>query len=244
MALKSICVQNQTFDISYDIVNPSCKNELIILHGWGSNKELMKQAFDTTLCEFKHIYIDLPGFGKSSNDYVLTVYDYAKIVKAFLQQLHSSSSPYRPFAVMGHSYGGKVATLLNPEYLILLSSAGIIEEKSMQTKIKIILAKSLNRLGFGKMGRMFRSKDVERMSENMYATFKHAIAEDLEKEFKHFSDKAFLFWGKSDTATTLQSAERIHALIKNSSLKVYKGDHYFFLKHAQNIGKEIENGIL
>ena len=76
-------MDNKSFDISYDIVNPSSKHDLVILHGWGSNKEIMKQAVANTMKEFRHIYIDMPGFGKSSNDFVLTTPEYAKIMKHF-----------------------------------------------------------------------------------------------------------------------------------------------------------------
>ena len=42
MAVKSIQHMQHTFDISYEILNPSAKIDLIILHGWGSNKNIMK----------------------------------------------------------------------------------------------------------------------------------------------------------------------------------------------------------
>ncbi len=239
MAVKTIRLDSQSFDIAYDIINPSAKNDLIILHGWGSNKEIMKQAFENTLSEFRHIYIDLPGFGKSSNDYVLTVYDYTKIIDAFLEKLGA-----KKFVVMGHSYGGKVATLLNPENLVLLSSAGIIEEKSSKVKAKIAVAKTLKAFGLGKITKVFRSKDVNQMSEHMYATFKNAIAENLENDFAKFKNKAYIFWGKTDTATSLASGQKIHSLIKDSEFKAYEQDHYFFLKNSNDIGNILRDGIL
>lgn len=42
MAVKSIQYQQHTLDISYEIVNPNAEVDLIVLHGWGSNKGLMK----------------------------------------------------------------------------------------------------------------------------------------------------------------------------------------------------------
>ena len=127
MAIKSITWENKTFDISYEIINPSKENIIIFLHGWGSNKEIMKQGFGTQLKEYKHIYIDMPGFGKSSNNYILTTNDYANILKVFLKSLIPNH--YNLTTIVGHSFGGKVSTLLNPSTLVLLSSAGIVEEK-------------------------------------------------------------------------------------------------------------------
>lgn len=238
MARKNIEVDNKHFDISYEILNPREKKNLIILHGWASSKDLMKNVFSPYLKNYKHIYIDLPGFGKSPTKEVLDVYLYTKIIDAFLKSIDASKD-----IIMGHSYGGKVATLLNPKNLVLLSSAGIIEEKSAQVKLKIKLSKILNTIGLSKITKLFRSKDVDNMSENMYATFKNALKEDLREEFKNFSNKAFIFWGEEDTAASFTAGKQIHVLIKNSEMISYKDDHFFFMKHAKDITQRIEHGI-
>ena len=67
MAQKSILYKNQNFDISFEIANFHLPKILIFLHGWGSNKALMKQVFFESFKEFRHLYIDMPGFGKSKN---------------------------------------------------------------------------------------------------------------------------------------------------------------------------------
>ncbi len=238
MALKTIKCLDKSFDISYEIVNPTSKKDFVVLHGWGANKELMKNSFSSFLKDFRHIYVDLPGFGKSSNLYVLTSDDYKEIIEEFLSQLNSSKD-----IILGHSYGGKIATLLNPKNLVLLSSAGILEEKSFGVKFKIFLAKLFKTLGLGKLTKIFRSKDVNSMSENMYATFKNVVNEDFSNKFKNFKNKALIFWGEKDTATSLSSGKKISNLIENSSFKSYDGDHYFFLKNSKDIAKVIENGI-
>ena len=239
MASKSLIVDNKSFDISYEIVNPSCSKDIIFLHGWGSNKEIMKNVFSPFLKDFRHIYIDLPGFGKSSNDYELETIDYVKITDAFLKILNSSKD-----VIAGHSYGGKVATLLNPKNLVLLSSAGILEEKSFDIKAKIAIAKLFNAFGLKNLTKKFRSKDVNSMNEQMYATFKNVVNEDFTENFKNFKNNALIFWGQKDTATSLESGKKIASLIDSSSFISYDGDHYFFAKNAKDITKRIENGIL
>lgn len=239
MALKQVVTGNKCFDISYDIVNPQAHYDLIILHGWGSNKEIMKQAFAFTMKEFRHIYIDMPGFGNSSNDYILTTQDYAAIIDEFLSLIQASK-----LAIIGHSFGGKVATLLNPENLILLSSAGIIEEKALSVKFKIFCSKILNPLGLKQLNKLLRSQDVDNMNQNMYETFKNVLNEDFSSKFVAYQKNALIFWGKTDTATSLTSGKRISELIVNSTIKVYPEDHYFFLKNSQDIGNEIVRRIL
>lgn len=238
MAIKNIVIDNKIFDISYEIINPSATKDIIFLHGWGSNKDIMKSAFSRYLKDFRHIYIDLPGFGKSPNEYILTTNDYVNITSEFLKLLHSSKE-----FIAGHSYGGKVATLLNPQNLILLSSAGILEEKPFDVKLKIFFAKVLNFLGLKNITKRFRSKDVDKMSENMYATFKNVVNEDFSSYFSDFSNKAYIFWGKDDKATSLESGQKIANLIKKSTFEAFEGDHYFFIKKAKNICERIENGI-
>ena len=238
MATKNVIVDNKHFDISYEIVNPTAKKDIIFLHGWGSNKDIMKNVFSPYLKDFRHIYIDLPGFGKTANKYELTTNDYVKITDEFLKLLNSSKD-----VIAGHSYGGKVATLLNPRNLVLLSSAGILEEKPFDVKLKIALSKFFNKLGLNKITKSFRSKDVNTMSENMYATFKNVVNEDFSSHFSNFSNNALIFWGKEDTATSLESGKKISTLIKKSTFISYDADHYFFVKNVKDISERIENGI-
>ena len=71
MAQRRIEYQGNIFDISYEIIKPnleSCSLEsqdsppmMLFLHGWGSNKDLMKIAFSKCFREFCHIYVDMPG---------------------------------------------------------------------------------------------------------------------------------------------------------------------------------------
>jgi pimeloyl-ACP methyl ester carboxylesterase len=238
MALKEINYKNQTFKLSYEIINPSKKESLLILHGWGSNKEIMKQAFSKELKDYKHIYLDMPGFGASSNDMILTTKEYAEIVKLFLEILNAE-----PKIVMGHSFGGKVATLLNILYLVLLSSAGVVTVKPWSIKVKIATFKLLKPLGFGKIRELFVAPDAKNMSHEMYETFKNVVDENFESEFAKSQSRALCFWGIDDTATPLYTGEKIASLIENSKFYPLEGDHFFFLKHASFIANEIKNDI-
>jgi len=227
MALKNIDYFGKKFEISYEIVNKDKNKTILFLHGWGSNKELMKQAFSLNFDNFCQIYVDLPGFGNSKNNYILTTKDYANIIKIFLSQ--SLILNPQSLIIVGHSFGGKVATLLNPKTLVLLSSAGIIEKKPLKVRLKIKLAKILNSLGLNSITKIFRSKDVEKMDEIMYQTFKNVVDEDFSDIFSSFKNQALIFWGDKDTAVSLNSGKKIASLIKNSKFFELNGEHYFFL---------------
>ncbi len=239
MAIKSIQHNQHTFDISYEIVNPEAKIDLIILHGWGSNKQLMKQSFAPYMDTFRHIYIDLPGFGKSTCSMPLNTSDVARIVELLMIHLNASKE-----IVLGHSFGGKVATLLNPKVLVLVASAGIYRTKSFKVQAKIALFKILKVFGLSKFRSVFVAEDAKSLSEHMYQTFKNVVDEDFSNEFKNYEGKALLCWGKEDTATPLESAKKIEELIPDAKLVIYDGDHYFFMQNAADVSKEIEERFL
>ncbi len=239
MAIKSIQHNHHTYDISYEIVNPDAKVDLIILHGWGSNKNLMKQTFSPYMKAFRHIYIDLPGFGNSTCSSALETSDVARIVELFMIHINASKD-----IILGHSFGGKVGLLLDPKVLVLVASAGIYIPKTFKVQAKIALFKIFKVFGFSKLRSLFVADDAKELSEHMYQTFKNVVNEDFANEFAKYNGKALLCWGNQDTATPLSSGEMIDSLIKDSTLEVYDGDHYFFMKNAEDVSKKIETVFL
>jgi len=232
MASRALTFGERTYNISYEIINPNSQISALILHGWGANKELMMGAFKKMA--LRQIYVDLPGFGNSDISVPLRTSDYAKIIEIFLREIKCE-----PKIIIGHSFGGKVATLLNPQILVLLSSAGILEEKPASVKIKIKIYKALKSLGLGKFWRFFASNDVNKLSPVMYETMKNVVDEDFSEIFGAFKNRALIFWGKADSATHLKSGEKIHSLIANSQFYALEGDHFFFLKNADFISEQI-----
>jgi pimeloyl-ACP methyl ester carboxylesterase len=237
MALKQISYNDKLFELSYKILNQSANKSILFLHGWGSNKEIMENIFSKFFNDYKHIYLDMPGFGDSHTESVLNTTDYFKIIKEFLKKMN-----IKPDTIVGHSFGGKIATLLNPNLLVLLSSSGILVEKTPIVKIKIYIYKFLKSIGLGFLHPIFATKDVKNMASNMYETLKNVVDEDFTKIFKTFTNKTVIFWGENDTTTPIKSGIMINNLIKNSTLYTLSGDHYFFTKHQKFIEKKINNG--
>jgi pimeloyl-ACP methyl ester carboxylesterase len=185
--------------------------------------------------QFRHIYIDLPGFRGSINHSVLDSQEYTRILEVFLELIGAKKE-----IIIGHSFGGKIATLLNPNLLVLLSSAGIRLPKSLNVLIKIRLTKLANILGLRQLGSLFRAQDAKELNMLMYETFKKVVDEDFSKEFANFYNNALICWGESDTATPIEAGNRIAELIKNNRYTVYQGDHFFFMKRAKSIASEIQ----
>ena len=236
MAKKKILYRGGEFEISYDILNFSQDKSIIFLHGWGSSRTIMKRVFSPFFSDYKQLYIDLIGFGDSGEPpFPLDSYSYRDIIELFLKEVG-----FKKEIIVGHSFGGKLATLLKPKNLILLSSAGIIEEKPLLVKFKIAISKLLKYFGLSKLRNLFIANDGKNLSKNMYETFKSVIQEDFQNEFRAVkSENSLIFWGEDDTATSMESGEKIHKLIPNSKLFRLDGDHFFFSKHREFISKKI-----
>lgn len=236
MAVCDVKYAGDSFSLSYIQKNMEKKRVVLFLHGWGSNKEIMQNSFANSLVDFRHIYVDMPGFGASANETVLTTFEYAEIIKAFLKVLEVNTD-----IVAGHSFGGKVATLLNPKCLVLLSSAGILVPKPLSVRLKIRVFKMLKPFKMGALRKFFVADDAKMMNQAMYETFKNIVNEEFEENFKRLnSQKVLLFWGKSDSATPLWTAKKIADDIgARAKLYALDGDHFFFLKHAKFICETI-----
>jgi pimeloyl-ACP methyl ester carboxylesterase len=224
MALREIEYKGNIFKISYEIFPPKeeTKKDIIFLHGWGSNKEVMK-VFRQDFEEFRQIYIDMPGFGKSSAPISLTTFDYAKIIDAFLLDINAKKD-----VIISHSFGGKVGLLLKPKLLVLLASAGIIEKKPASVRFKIALYKLLKKFTKAKFRDFFVSKDVKGMGEVMYLTFKNVVNENFDEIFKSYDGEVLIFGAKQDKAVT-PNAIKQQSQHLNTDYKIFNGEHYFFL---------------
>lgn len=228
MAIRHITLDSKDFAISYKIIDNNSSAWILFLHGWGANKELMEMAFGRRFSGFNHLYMDLCGFGGSSNDFVLDSTMYAKITEAFLQSLNIS-----PQTIIAHSFGGKIAMLLNPPKLVLLSSAGLQKPQNLKVKLKIKLAKIAR--FFHLKARFLVSQDAQNLTQNMYETFKIVVREDFSDICKNIRSKTIIFWGKDDEALPLCVGEKMSFLIKDSAFYVMEGNHFFFLENAQKI---------
>jgi len=235
VAKRTIVYNNAHVDIAYEILNPSMKEDIVFLHGWGANRALMRQVFQNTFSQYRHIYIDLPGFGHSpSTIHAMDSLDYVNILEAFFELASVSKQ-----IIIGHSFGGKLALLLEPKFLVLIAASGITVPKPLPVRLKIALFKVLKPLHLQWLREAFRADDAKQLSEVMYETFKRVVNEDFSEAFVQRKNPALLLWGDEDTATPLSSAKKMKALMPKAQLHVFKGDHYFFLEQAKACEGEV-----
>ena len=159
--------------------NPDGK-DIVLLHGWGQNIEMMKPLGDNLL-DFHITILDLPGFGNSMEPTTaLTIYDYRDILKEFLISLNISNP-----ILIGHSFGGRVAITYasseSVDKLVLFGSPCIRNERK-STKEKIL--KSLKKIpglnNFGEyMKKYIGSTDYKNASKVMREILVNTVNEDL-----------------------------------------------------------------
>ena len=219
MAVRQISLDSRDFAINYKIIDNKRDCWVLFLHGWGANKELMEGAFGGRFKSLNHLYVDLPGFGGSSNESMLDSADYGRIISTFLDSLKivPQDSPQKDSP--------------NLPALVLLSSAGLQKKQSNKVRLKIKFAK-IARIFHLKAGFLI-SNDAKGLSQNMYETFKRVVREDFTQEFANLRAKTLIFWGKDDEALPLYVGEKMSDLIKDSRFFALNGNHFFFLD-AQN----------
>lgn len=238
--------------LSYLLEDGLAKNNqnCLILHGWGANKEFMKDIF---LKQVKNnfekiIFLDLPGFGNSNEPLKsFDSFECLEIVLEFINKINLNIN-----CILGHSYGAKLAALYASKYkldkLILIACAGIVCKKSFKTRLKIKLSKCLKLFKINK--NPFVSKDAINLSKIMYESFKRVVDEDFTLYFSKITSKTLILWGKEDNATKLKAGKIIHSLIKNSYFYEFSGDHFFFIQNdtsllIQNfLNDKLDNKIL
>ena len=126
--------------INYEFYNNDSNVNLIFLHGWGQNIQMMQPIAKPFIKRNNILIIDLPGFGSSEEPKeVWTIYDYADMVNDFVTELKLKNP-----ILVGHSFGGKIslcyATKYKTEKLVLLASPYKKKIQKVSLKLKTLKA--------------------------------------------------------------------------------------------------------
>ena len=225
--------------VNYEYLDFDKDETLVLLHGWGQNIDMMKPIGDKFINMYNLLYIDLPGFGKSSEpDYPWTVYDYAKCVNIIVEDLKLNN-----IIIIGHSFGGKIGLIYASKYkvnkLICLASPYCKELKKSPLKTKIY--KFLKKIPGLKwianiMKKYIGSTDYKNASEIMRGVLVQSINLDMVSDVKKINCPTLLIWGTEDTAVPINRAYELNELIKTSRVIEYEGaTHYAYLEKLNEV---------
>lgn len=233
-------------DVNYIQYGKGKKN-VVLLHGWGQNIQMMDPIGKRLENIATVTIIDLPGHGESSEPKkALTIYDYSDIVKELLDKLKIK----KPILI-GHSFGGRVSICFAAKYgaekLILLGAPCIRNNNKVSVKTKVLkgLKKvpGLNKLeGFAK--KHIGSRDYKAASPIMREILVNTVNEDLSECARKIDCSTLLIWGDNDTEAPLEEAQELEKIMKDAGLVVYEGgSHYTYLEFINPVCNVIKTFI-
>ncbi len=218
--------------------------DVVLLHGWGQNIEMMQPIGDILSSNYRITILDFPGFGKSKEpDGAWSISDYAAVVEQLIQTLKIE----KPI-IMGHSFGGRVAicySAFHPiEKLVLFASPCFKVYNSDNLKVRTL--KALKRLpGMNRLGEYMKnyigSRDYKAASPNMRQTFVNVVNEDLGNYARDIEEPTLIIWGEEDMEVTYEEEKMLEDALVDGALIVLPGTHYAYLENLPRVASILES---
>jgi pimeloyl-ACP methyl ester carboxylesterase len=206
---------------------------VVFLHGWARRgQDFAACATELAAHGVASVALDLPGFGSSPNPTVAGGRrHYAELVTPALQKLGEG-----PLVLVGHSFGGAVATVIaahHPELVRALVLVGVpLVSVSTPTRAprRYRLIRFLRTKGMVSEVRMeaarqrYGSSDYRNSSGVMRDVLVASVNETYEDEVKMQSVPVALLWGELDDVTPVDVAIRSLELLSSPhSLRILPG---------------------
>ena len=213
---------------------------VVLLHGWGASHESFAGLAPTLAERFRVLSVDLPGFGWSEPPPAAWgSAEYRDHLVALLDSLGVG-----PAAVLGHSFGGRIAIRLAAEQparvsrLILVASAGLRPPRSVRARLLVGVTRLLRRASelpgcagviqpllarwAGRVG----SRDY-RAAGAMRPTLVRLVNEELFPLLSAIQAPTLILWGDQDQEVRRAAMERMRAGIAGARLVVLPGAGHF-----------------
>jgi len=220
--------------------------DILLLHGWGQNIEMMKPLGDNFCDRFRITILDFPGFGQSEEPKEpWTIEKYSLMLEDLVKQLGIK----KPI-VMGHSFGGRVAIRYSArnsiEKLVLFGSPCIRIQEELPLKVRIL--KKIKTLpGMNKLGEFMKqyigSRDYKAASPVMRQTLVEVVNEDLSKYAREIEEPTLLIWGEQDTEAPVSEAQELEKIMMDAALIILPGTHYAYLENLVRVVAILNNFI-
>lgn len=219
---------------------------LILLHGWGQNKEMM-DLLGKHLDGYKITSIDLPGFGKSDEPKeAMTVYDYVNFLHNTIEKLN-----LKDFSLIGHSFGARISLVYASKYKVdkVISLAGPIYKSEVSKSLKVRTLKFLGKISFlKKIKEWFKnyigSSDYKNSSEMMRKILISTVNTDVEEDMLKIKVPTLLIWGTKDMAVDVEDARKVVEKMQDAALIEFDNlTHYAYLENLSQIVNIIKKFI-
>lgn len=231
-------------DIDINYIQYGEGKDILLLHGWGQNIEMMKPIGDNFCDRFRITILDLPGFGQSDEPHeAWKIGDYELMLEEFIKKTNIK----KPI-VIGHSFGGRLAirysAINSVKKIVLFGSPCIRKEEKLSIKVKAL--KTIKKLpGMNNIGEYMKkyigSRDYKNASPVMRQTLVEVVNEDLSKYAKEIEEPTLLIWGENDTEAPLEDAKELEKIMIDAALIVLPGTHYAYLENLPQVVNILNN---
>lgn len=234
-------------NINYNYTDNSSKINLIYLHGWGQNINMMMPIAKPFIKKNNVLIIDLPGFGDSSEPtFEWSIYDFADMVHELVKELKIKNP-----ILIGHSFGGKIALVYASKYetrkLVLLASP--YKKSNKKDTLKTKLFKTMKKVpGLTKIAeaskKYFGSTDYKNATVMMRKILVKHVNLDVTEDAKKIKCPTLLIWGTNDSEASYTDAVELEKIISNCGLVTYEGNtHYAYLERLAQTNNILKSFI-
>lgn len=215
--------------------------DVILLHGWGQNMQMMEQI-EHHLCTLFSVWnLDFPGFGESDlPPEPWGVSDYEDFLADFIVQNHIENP-----ILIAHSFGCRVAIRYAADHpsevrkMCLTGAAGIKPKPTEKQKMKTSLYKAgkwfLKITGQTKkleeLQNRSGSEDYRNAKGVMRPTFVKVVNDDVSPILNKVVCPVLLVWGEYDTAVPLEMGRQMEREMPEAGLAIFEGDDHFAYWH-------------
>ncbi len=229
-------------DIDINYVQYGTGKDVVLLHGWGQNIQMM-DPLGKLLKNCRITILDLPGFGSSMEpSFAYNISDYASLLHEFLKELKIDNP-----ILIGHSFGGRIAIYYASMYQVsklVLFGSPFIKRGNDSLKLKVF--KNLKKIKFLNnlaevMKNHLGSEDYKNASGVMRQILVNTVNTDLSSNASKITCPTLLIWGNNDEAVPVSEAKKLESLINDSALIVLNGTHYCYLENLNHISCILEN---
>ena len=223
--------------------------DVLLLHGWGQNTEMMAFIGEFLKDHFVIYNLDFPGFGKSDEmKRSYSVDDYKEFLRKFILE-NNINNPI----IIAHSFGCRVAIRYAKEYdvykMVLTGAAGIRDKRTLKWYFKTYtykLGKKILNIGPLKkyqenLKNKVGSTDYQNASGIMRETLVKVVNDDIKDLLPYINAETLLVFGEKDEATPISKGKMMEKLMPNAALVIFENDdHYAYFNQARRFNLVLE----
>ena len=224
-------------------------NDVILLHGWGQNMDMMAQI-ESHLCSAFSVWnLDFPGFGESDDlPEAWSVEDYREFLRDFVETFGIEDP-----ILIGHSFGCRVAIRYAVKYpvhkMCLTGAAGLRGTTTNVQKVRNKAFKAakwmLKTTHQDKMLQHLQdhtgSSDYRAAKGALRKSFVKIVNDDLRPLLPQVKCPVLLVYGDQDEATPLWMGQVMEQEMPDAGLAVFEGDdHYAYWHQADRFNRVLD----